>query len=71
MKLKTVEDYEIYTDASFEDRSKLATYSVVVTKAGKILEVFSKRCKLEAQKSTEVENFWDLSSNKLDFAEIF
>lgn len=57
MKLKTIENYEIYTDASFEDVSKLATYSVVITSEGKILEVFSKRCKLDAQKSTEVEIF--------------
>lgn len=57
MKLKTVDNFEIYTDASFDDNSKLATYAVVVTKEEKILEVFSKRCKLDVQKSTEVEIF--------------
>ena len=57
MKLKTVNSFEIYTDASFDDNSKLATYAVVITREGKVLEVFSKRCKLEVQKSTEVEIF--------------
>ena len=57
MKLKTVDNFEIYTDASFDDNSKLATYAVIVTKEEKILEVFSKRCKLDVQKSTEVEIF--------------
>lgn len=57
MKLKIVQNYEIYTDASFEDVNKLATYSVVITSEGKTLEVFSKRCKLDVQKSTEVEIF--------------
>ena len=36
MKLKTLNNFEIYKDASFDDNSKLATYAVVVTKEEKI-----------------------------------
>lgn len=57
MKLKEAKCYEIYTDASFDENSKLATYAVVVTKEEKILEVFAKRCKLKVEKSTECEIF--------------
>lgn len=57
MQLKETKSCEIYTDASFDDNTKLATYSIVITSQEKVLEVFSKRCKLNVEKSTECEIF--------------
>lgn len=49
--------YEIFTDASFDDCTKLATYSVVIIKNRKLLKAFAKKAKTEMFGSTECEIF--------------
>lgn len=49
--------YEIFTDASFDDVIKLATYSVVIMKNKKLLKAFAKKVKVEIFNSTEGEIF--------------
>lgn len=49
--------YDIYTDASFDNQSKIATYAIVVMFENKILKSFSKASKIEIKNSTEIEAF--------------
>ena len=49
--------YDIYTDASFDNQSKIATYAIVVMFENKILKSFSKASKIEIKNSTEIEVF--------------
>lgn len=49
--------YDIYTDASFDNQSKIATYAIVVMFENKILKSFSKASKIEIKNSTEIETF--------------
>lgn len=49
--------YEIFTDASFDDCTKLATYSVVIIKNKKLQKAFAKKAKTEMFGSTECEIF--------------
>lgn len=49
--------YEIFTDSSFDDKLKLSTYSVVITKNKKIMKAFGKECKMDLTNSTECEVF--------------
>lgn len=49
--------YSIFTDASFDDKRKIATYSIVVKSNNKILKSFSKKCKVKIMNSTESEIF--------------
>lgn len=46
---------EIYTDASFHDTIKIATYGIVIVKNNKIIKAFSKKCKVKLENSTESE----------------
>ncbi len=49
--------YEIFTDASFDDSTKLSTYSVVIIKDNKIKKAFGKKCNMQLENSTEGEVF--------------
>lgn len=49
--------YEIYTDASFDDETKIGTYSIVITKDKKIIKAFGKECKVNLDGSAECEIF--------------
>lgn len=49
--------YDIYTDASFDNQGKIATYAIVVMFENKILKSFSKASKIEIKNSTEIETF--------------
>ena len=50
-------NYQIFTDASFDAKTKLATYSIIIIKNNKILKAFAKKSKIEINKSTEIEVF--------------
>ena len=52
--------YEIYTDASFDDYTKLATYSVVIIKNKKLLKAFGKKIQ------EEIGNVLNLSSTNIN-----
>ena len=47
--------YEIYTDASFDDETKLGTYAIVVMENKKIIKTFAKKCKIKVTNSLECE----------------
>ena len=49
--------YDIYTDASFDNQSKIATYAIVVMFENKILKSFSKASRIKIKNSTEIETF--------------
>lgn len=49
--------YKISTDASFDNKTKLGTYSVVVKQEGKIIKAFGKKCGIKLNNSTECEVF--------------
>lgn len=49
--------YEIYTDASFDDETKIGTYAIVVIQGNNIVKVISKKCRIRLEKSTECEIF--------------
>lgn len=49
--------YEIYTDASFDYKTKLATYAIVIIQEKKIIKAFAKKCKIQLENSTECEVF--------------
>lgn len=49
--------YEIYTDASFDNKTKIGTYSIVITKDKKVVKAFGKECKVTLEGSAECEIF--------------
>ncbi len=49
--------YDIFTDASFDDKLQLATYSVVVIMNSKRIQAFGKECKIKLNNSAECEIF--------------
>lgn len=55
--MKKQTKYNIYTDASFDNKSNIATYSIIIMKEDKILKSFSKRSRIEIKNSTEIEIF--------------
>lgn len=54
MKEKT---YEIFTDSSFDNKTKIAVYSIVIMQEKKIVKAFAKKCRLHLENSTECEVF--------------
>lgn len=55
--MQSKEVYEIYTDASYECISKIATYALVITKKKKIKNIISERIFINLDNSTECEIF--------------
>ena len=49
--------YEIFTDASFDSKTKIATYAIVIIQEKKIIKAFAKKCKIQLENSTECEIF--------------
>ncbi len=49
--------YEVYTDASFDDVTKLGTYAIVVMEKKKVIKAFGKKCKRKMTSSLECEIF--------------
>ena len=47
--------YNIYTDASFDDITKLGTYAIVIMQENKIIKVISKKCRIKLENSLECE----------------
>lgn len=55
--MQSEEVYEIYTDASYECISKIATYALVITKKQKIKNIISERIFINLDNSAECEIF--------------
>lgn len=55
--MKKQKRYNIYTDASFDDKSSVATYSIIIMSGNKILKSYSKKSRIEIKSSTEIEIF--------------
>lgn len=55
--MKKQKRYNIYTDASFDDKSSVATYSIIIMSENKILKSYSKKSRIEIKNSTEIEVF--------------
>lgn len=55
--MKKQTKYNLYTDASFDNQNKIATYSIIIMAENKILKSFSKRSRIEIKNSTEIEIF--------------
>lgn len=49
--------YEIYTDASFDNETKIGTYAIVVMQGGKVIKTIARQCDKQLEKSTECEIF--------------
>lgn len=49
--------YEIFTDASFDDITKVGTYAIVIMQEKKILKIIAKKCNIQLENSTECEVF--------------
>ena len=49
--------YKIYTDASFDDKTKTGTYAIVIIQENNIVKVIAKKCRIKLEKSTECEIF--------------
>lgn len=55
--MKRQKKYNIFTDASFDPKNNIATYSIIIMTENKILKSFSKRSRIEIKNSTEIETF--------------
>ncbi len=49
--------YEIFTDASFDDVTKVGTYAIVIMQEKKVLKIIAKKCKIQLETSIECEVF--------------
>ena len=49
--------YVLYTDASFDDFSKIGTYAIIVMQENKVLKQIAKKCRIQMKSSTECEIF--------------
>ena len=50
--MKKIKKYNIYTDASFDEKYSIATYSIVIMLENKILKSYSKKSRVEIKNST-------------------
>lgn len=55
--MKKESTYVIYTDASFDDFTKIGTYAIIITQENKILKHTAKRCMVQMNNATECEVF--------------
>ena len=55
--METQKTYEIFTDASFDDVSKVGTYAIVIMQENKIVRIIAKKCNVQLENSTECEVF--------------
>lgn len=49
--------YKIYTDASFDNETKLGAYAIIIMQKGIVIKTVARRCKITLQSSTECEIF--------------
>lgn len=49
--------YEIFTDASYDNVTKLGTYAIVIMQENKIVKIIAKKCNVQLENSTECEVF--------------
>lgn len=49
--------YIIYTDASFDDKTKIGTYAIVIMQENAIIKTISRRCNIQMNNSIECEVF--------------
>lgn len=49
--------YEIYTDASFDNETKIGTYAIVIIQEKKVIKSIAKKCNIQLESSTECEIF--------------
>lgn len=49
--------YEIFTDASFDDVTKVGTYAIVIMQEKEILKIIAKKCNTQLENSIECEVF--------------
>lgn len=49
--------YEIFTDASFDNITKIGTYAIVIMQDKKIIKIISKKCNMQLENSIECEVF--------------
>jgi len=55
IKVEDKNTYEIFTDASFDNATKVGTYGIVIMQKNKILKTISKKCSIQLQNSLECE----------------
>ncbi len=55
--MSTQKKYNIYTDASFDNKNSVATYSIIVMLENKVLKSYSKKSRIEIKNSAEIEVF--------------
>ena len=51
------ENFIIYTDASFDEKSKTGTYGIIVIKDDNKIKTITKKCRIQMNNSTECEIF--------------
>ena len=51
------ENFIIYTDASFDEKNKIGTYGIIVTKDNNKIKTITKKCRLQMDNSIECEIF--------------
>lgn len=49
--------YEIFTDASFDDETKIGTYAIIIVQEKKVIKSIAKKCNIQLESSTECEVF--------------
>ena len=51
------ENFIIYTDASFDEKNKIGTYGIIVTKDNNKIKTITKKCRIQMSNSIECEIF--------------
>ena len=51
------ENFIIYTDASFDEKNKIGTYGIIVTKDNNKIKTITKKCRIQMNNSIECEIF--------------
>ena len=51
------ENFIIYTDASFDEKSKIGTYGIIVIKDDNTIKTITKKCRIQMNNSIECEVF--------------
>lgn len=55
--MESQKTYEIYTDASYDNVTKLGTYAIVIMQENEIVKIIAKKCNVQLENSTECEVF--------------
>lgn len=51
------ENFIVYTDASFDEKNKIGTYGIIVTKDNNMIKTITKKCRIQMNNSVECEIF--------------